>query len=155
MHPVPGAPEPLDPDVDLTSTAQAAEVSSHPWTLVAVAVGGGIGALARHAVGLALADASAGFPWSTLVVNVVGALAIGLLMALLTAAPAPHPLLRPALGVGLLGGFTTFSTAMVDTLALSAPLGIAYALGTLVPALLAVVAGLALGERLAERRWPR
>jgi CrcB protein len=66
---------------------------------------------------------------NTLVVNVVGCLLIGVLMTVITDFVSPHRLVRPFLGVGVLGGFTTFSTSCADTLSLVAA-------GRPVPALL-------------------
>lgn len=80
-----------------------------------VFVGGGLGALLRYGVGLALprADAAA-FPTATLAVNLAGSLAIGVLAAALGEKDAA----RAFWLVGVLGGFTTFSTFSLDTLAL-------------------------------------
>src|SRR5690606_31662397 len=58
--------------------------------------------------------ASSAWPWVTLVVNASGCLLIGVLMAVVRELRAPHRLLRPFLGVGVLGGYTTFSTFAVD-----------------------------------------
>lgn len=86
----------------------------HEWQVVAaVAVGGGIGAVARYAASLWWPAAPGGFPWTTLAVNAVGCAAIGVLMVLVTRARPVHPLVRPFFGPGLLGGFTTFSTYAV------------------------------------------
>lgn len=120
-----------------------------------IAAGGALGALARYAVALALP--AAGFPWATLLVNVSGSLAIGVLMVLLTeVAGRPHRLARPFVGVGLLGGYTTFSTYAVDAhlLAGSGALGAAalYVIGTVVGALLAVEAGMALTRLLTRTK---
>ena len=80
--------------------------------LAAVAVGGSAGSAARYEVALLLPhDAGTGVPWATLAVNAVGCLLIGVLIVLVE---GRHPLLRPLLGVGVLGGFTTFSTYAVD-----------------------------------------
>ncbi|HYO85242.1 MAG TPA: CrcB family protein [Dermatophilaceae bacterium] len=52
-----------------------------------------------------------GFPWAVLVVNVAGSVAIGVLLVLVVEVmPSPHRLLRPFMGTGVLGGFTTMST---------------------------------------------
>lgn len=84
------------------------------WILVAVA--GGLGSCARYAVTLACARWSS-FPWGTLVVNVVGSLALGfVLQALLMAELRPE--WKLAVGTGFLGAFTTYSTFSVETLRL-------------------------------------
>ncbi|GAA1420107.1 fluoride efflux transporter CrcB [Streptomyces thermospinosisporus] len=84
-------------------------------TVAAVALGGGAGAAARHAAAVHWPTPAHGFPWTTLGVNIAGCALIGVLMVLLTEARRTrHPLLRPFLGTGVLGGFTTFSTYTVD-----------------------------------------
>ncbi len=84
--------------------------------LLLIAAGGAGGAVARHLVGqAALRWLGAGWPWGTLAVNVVGGLAMGLLIGWLTAAEPPNATaLRYALGVGVLGGFTTFSAFSLE-----------------------------------------
>lgn len=80
----------------------------------AVALGGALGALARWAVGLALPAHPGAFPLGTFLINVVGCLLMGVLVVLVTENRESHPMLRPFLGVGVLGGFTTFSTFATD-----------------------------------------
>ena len=81
-----------------------------------VAVGGAIGAVARYGVGVGAARwFGLGFPWGTLAVNVIGGLAMGVLAA---RAGPEHEALRLALGVGVLGGFTTFSAFSLETVRL-------------------------------------
>ncbi|BAJ29967.1 putative camphor resistance protein CrcB [Kitasatospora setae KM-6054] len=83
--------------------------------VAAVAAGGVFGACARYGLGLWWPTARDGFPWTTLLVNAVGCAAIGVVLVVLTEGPrVPHPLLRPFLATGVLGGFTTFSTYAVD-----------------------------------------
>lgn len=109
-----GPPDPSDPD------AVPAAGVGHPSLLAvvaAVAVGGVVGAEARYGLAVALPHAPGAWPWSTLVANVTGCLLIGVLMVLVTERLRPHPLMRPLLGVGVLGGYTTFSTYTVDVLA--------------------------------------
>jgi CrcB protein len=105
--------------------------------LVAVALGGAVGAVLRWACGELVAD-GAGFPWTTFAVNVVGCLAIGLLPAL-----TRRPVVLAALGPGLLGGFTTMSAYAEQSRALLAGgqtgTALAYLLGTLAACLAAVV----------------
>lgn len=125
-----------------------------PGVLAVVAVGGALGSLGRYAVGLGLPHRVGEFPWGTMVVNLSGAFAIGLLVAYLMDRPGSHPLARPFLGVGVLGGWTTYSAFAVDLLQL-ADAGritalLAYAVGTLLLGTLAVGAGTAAGRAL----WP-
>lgn len=86
------------------------------WTVwFAVAAGGALGAMLRHAVnGASLRVFGPNFPWGTAIVNVSGSFLMGLLIAWL-AGREPHPAaLRAFLSVGLLGAFTTFSTFSLD-----------------------------------------
>ncbi len=95
----------------------------HPMTvLLVVMCAGAVGVALRYGIGAFVTErvGHGGFPWSTLVVNVVGALAMGVVVALLdgSSSGAGHELLRPALAIGLLGGFTTFSAFAYDAVAL-------------------------------------
>ncbi|MET8094589.1 CrcB family protein [Micromonospora sp. NPDC005220] len=104
-----------DPDVDLRLPADRRELTARPATiLAAIAAGGALGALARAGLQHAVPHQPAGFPWATFTVNTSGCLLIGVLMAVLGHLGGGHPLARPFLGVGVLGGFTTFSTYAVD-----------------------------------------
>lgn len=101
--------------------------------VAAIAIGGAVGACARYGIELAWPTPAGGFPWATFVVNVSGCALMGALMVAITELWVGHRLLRPLLGTGVLGGYTTFSTFAgdVDTLA---------AAGHPVPALLYLVA---------------
>ena len=139
---------PLDPDIDLHDPAQRRELPDRGWrVLAAIAAGGVIGAELRYGLGLLLPPGRSSFPWATLLVNVTGGFAIGVLMAVLGRIERPHPLLRPFFGVGILGGLTTFSTYSTDTYRLidaGRPLlALGYAVFTLAAALVATVAGAA------------
>ncbi|MFI6861391.1 fluoride efflux transporter CrcB [Streptomyces sp. NPDC050421] len=79
-----------------------------------VALGGATGASARYGATLLWPTATGGFPWTTLVVNVVGCAVIGVFMVVISEAWPAHRLVRPFFGTGVLGGFTTFSTYAVD-----------------------------------------
>lgn len=80
-----------------------------------VALGGAVGSVARYGMGLAAVRLfGAAFPWGTLIVNVLGSLAIGVLAARTAEADSA----RLLLGVGLLGGFTTFSAFSLETVRL-------------------------------------
>ena len=87
------------------------------WVFVGGA--GAVGVLLRYVLGGWLARASGGmFPWETLAINVAGCLAIGLLAGALDRGAPLSPSVRMALMVGLLGGFTTFSSFALETLRL-------------------------------------
>ncbi|MEU9335450.1 CrcB family protein [Streptomyces sp. NPDC048290] len=79
-----------------------------------VALGGALGASARYGAALLWPTAADGFPWTTLGVNTLGCAAIGVFMVLIGEVWAAHRLVRPFVGTGVLGGFTTFSTYAVD-----------------------------------------
>jgi|1185.fasta_scaffold1152655_1 CrcB protein len=107
----------------------------------ATAIGGALGALARWGLESAFPTGHGGFPWVTFLINVAGS-------ALLAALPLLPVVRRHAwagvlLGAGVLGGFTTMSTASVDTFTLldggHVALGSAYCLGTVGAALSAVL----------------
>lgn len=87
---------------------------------IAVAVGGALGSVARHAVNVAFAHLTESTtPYATATVNILGSLVIGVLAGL-TAGGKLHmtPIVRTFVFVGILGGFTTFSSFMLDTLTL-------------------------------------
>ncbi|MFE9202328.1 CrcB family protein [Micromonospora sp. NPDC007230] len=149
----------VDPDVDLRVPADRGELTAHPAAVLGViAAGGVLGALARAGLQTAFPHPPTGFPWATFGVNVTGCLLIGVLMAVISARPAA-PLVRPFLGVGVLGGYTTFSTYVVDVqraVAAGAPgTALAYLAATLVGALLAVWLGDALAGRVLARAGDR
>jgi CrcB protein len=110
--------------------------------LVAVALGGAVGAVLRWALGEAVPDGG-GFPWTTFAVNVSGCLAIGLLPAL-----TRRPILVAALGPGLLGGYTTMSAYAEQSRALLAGGHTATALLYVVGTLAACIGAVLLAERL-------
>jgi CrcB protein len=116
-----------------------------------VALGGAVGSVARYGVGVLLAAATRDFPWSTLGINVVGSLVLG---AVVAAYPAGASAPRLLLGVGLCGGFTTFSTFGVETLALvergEAARAAAYVGASVALGLAAAALGLALGRAVAR-----
>ncbi len=146
---------PIDPDAAGVDDRAGHTATPTPHILAVIALGGVVGTLAQHGLAQALPTAYGHLPWSTFLVNVSGSLLLGLLMVLLEAALAPSRYLRPFLGVGVLGGYTTFSTYTSDVRALlaggHAPVALAYLFGTVAACLLATLAGIALG-RLIETR---
>jgi CrcB protein len=106
----------VDPDIDLHDPEQRRETRPRQWDLVvATAAGGVIGAEARYGLGLAVPHSGAQFPWSTVIINATGCAVIGAVMVILLELTSPHRLVRPFLTVGVLGGYTTYSTFAVDT----------------------------------------
>ncbi|RDI55629.1 fluoride efflux transporter FluC [Nocardia mexicana] len=116
--------------------------------LLAVALGGGLGAVARYGLAQWWPTPPGGFPWATFVTNVTGCFLIGVLMVAVAEIWIAHPLIRPFLGVGVLGGFTTFSTYANEIGELLRPgeamVACVYLVGTLASALLATVAAMRL-----------
>ncbi len=87
-------------------------------TVVLVAVGGAFGTLARYELSLAVPVRPGAFPATTLLINVVGALLLGVLLGAVGRNAPNDRIMRPLLGVGFLGGFTTFSTFAIETVQL-------------------------------------
>lgn len=114
------------------------------------ALGGALGALGRWAVAGALPTGAGAWPWATLLVNLTGCLLLGALLAVLLARFPAATRLRPFLAVGVLGGYTTYSTFAVETVRLvddgRAGLAAGYVLASVLGGALAVVAGLLLGR---------
>ncbi len=125
------------------------------WAVVGV--GGAVGSLARWAVAVRTPDGSR-LPWGTLVVNVTGAFALGLLVVLVARRRPRSRYVLPFLGTGLLGGYTTFSAVMLELRDLGAAsrpgAGAAYVALTLVLGIGAAVAGMALAGAIATERAP-
>jgi len=122
-------------------------------TYLLVAVFGAAGAVSRYAVDGWITDLGRGqFPWGTMAINVAGAFALGVLVALTTERLLPHPNWRVAVGIGFLGSFTTFSTYAYETVRLAedGAVGLAFfnAAGMVALGLVAAFAGLALGRAL-------
>jgi CrcB protein len=158
---------PVDPGVPQTTPATARRwanwVLRERWDiLLVIAAGGALGSLARWAVTEVVSNDPWHLPWGTFLENVGGAFALGLLMVFVLDVWPPHRYLRPFLAVGVLGGYTTFSTYMLDTHALlvdgHAPAALGYLFGTMIIGLLAVGAGVLLARitvRSAQRRLSR
>ena len=136
----------VDPDVDLHDPQQRGELRGRGWPVLVVIAGGGVlGALARAA--LATHDATlSGFPTATVFVNVLGSALIGVLMTVITTCGV-HRLVRPFLGVGVLGGFTTFSAYAVDVARLVEGGQAGVALATFVVTPIAALAAVWVGAR--------
>ena len=92
------------------------------------------------------------FPWGTFVVNISGAFVIGVVFTVMTQRGWGTPLLRSAITVGFLGSYTTFSTLMIDSYALTTHRDLALAaanvLGSVAAGLVAVYLGVVAGRAL-------
>jgi len=123
-------------------------------TWLAIAVGGAVGSVARHGVNVLVHGRwpMARFPFATLIVNVAGCLIIGLLAGLIMSERLTLRFYwREFLFVGILGGFTTFSTFGLDTITLARTQSMSAALWNVTAhvliGLLAVQAGIFFGSR--------
>jgi fluoride exporter len=144
---------PVDPDVDLHVPMHRQELAgTHGWVLAVIALGGALGAATRYGLSVAIPYTPGSFPSATFLINVSGCFMIGVLMVSITERYRAHPLLRPFLGVGVLGGFTTFSTYAEEVRALlnsqRTITGLGYLAGTVASAIIAVWLGISL-TRLA------
>ncbi|MFC2953051.1 fluoride efflux transporter CrcB [Marinicaulis aureus] len=122
----------------------------HIW--LAVAAGGAVGAMARHAVSrTAMHLLGPNFPWGTLVANIMGSFVMGLIIVWLAHREPVSPALRVFLTVGLLGAFTTFSTFSLDVVTLYRDRTIviagAYLLASVILSVSALLGGLAIGRQ--------
>ncbi len=116
-----------------------------------VAAGGAVGALGRYQLGRAVmhwVGPGSSFPWATLAANMIGCAAMGLLFGWLARHGGANETMRLLLGVGLLGGFTTFSAFSLEMLLLiqrgSAGLAVAYTGLSVLAGLAALYGGLVL-----------
>lgn len=115
-----------------------------------VMAGGAAGAALRFQLARILPVSASGWPWPTFAANVAGGLAMGILAGWLLRGGESGEPMRLLLGVGLLGGFTTFSAFSLEMAMMiergQAVLAVSYALASVLLALIAVFAGLALGR---------
>lgn len=121
--------------------------------LVLVFLGGGLGAVSRHLAAMTVMRLSGpGFPWGTMVVNIVGSLAMGLLIAWLARRSSGDADLRLLLATGFLGGFTTFSAFSLDAVTLyergALTAAAAYVIASVTVSILALFGGLWLARQL-------
>lgn len=181
-HPAPEPPQsgkrfhelPLDPDLDAGEDQQhhrgpsardrtgATRRSRWPpihWrSVAAVGLGGLLGGLARYGIGLLWPTPVGAFPSATLVINTSGAFLLALLLVVVLEVLPPTTYLRPTLGTGFLGAYTTFSSVAVagDQLTTHGHTTIAamYLAGSVVAGVLAACLGLVLGRFIAGSRAP-
>jgi CrcB protein len=118
--------------------------------LVAVLIGGAIGTGLRLGLDDLFAVPDNAFPVSTLIINVVGSLLLGFLVARVW--PTAPAWIRAGVGPGILGGFTTFSAVMISMVTLAASGGVLLALVYLVATLVLGIGAAALGVVVGRRR---
>jgi fluoride exporter len=119
--------------------------------LLAVALGGALGSLARYGVDKLIERRSFSiFPWSTFTINATGCLLIGVVIAALVDRNQTPAWIRVGLVVGVLGGYTTFSTFAQEGLSLfeegRSGVALAYTLGSVITGVMAVYVGTRIGR---------
>jgi CrcB protein len=146
---------PVDPDAGPgTDVFRQRSRTQRRWDIaLVIAAGGAVGGGARYLLSTSWPHPDGGFPWATFIENVSGSLLLGALMVFLLEVWRPRRYARPFLGVGVLGGYTTFSTYTADIDALlragAVPVALAYLFGTLVVGFFATWTGLTLARRIA------
>ncbi|MFO6451611.1 MULTISPECIES: fluoride efflux transporter FluC [unclassified Aeromicrobium] len=132
------------------ASSQARPLYASPVALVLVLIGGALGTAVRASLAEAFPPADGAWPWATFTVNVVGSFLLGALVAAVSGREVGRlRYVRPALGAGVLGGFTTYSTFAVEVDRLvsggALGLGLAYAVLSVVLGVLAAAAGVLVG----------
>ena len=132
-------------------TARQAQIAAMMTTLFQVALGGALGASTRYLTNVAVMRwIGPGFPYGTMLVNILGSFLMGVLVVLLAHKGGTR--FAPLLMTGVLGGFTTFSAYSLDAFTLwergQVALAGAYVIGTVVLSIAALVTGI-----LAMRGW--
>jgi CrcB protein len=126
--------------------------------LVAVAVGGALGTVARYELALAEPVGSGRFPWATFGANVIGSLVLGIAVVVWADPRGVTGVARAFVAVGICGGLTTFSTWMVESVLLTRDgdggLAVFYLLVSLVVGFAAVALGVTGARRVMQRPVP-
>ena len=119
-----------------------------------IALGGGLGASARYGLSQLSARILGGvFPWGTLAANVLGGLAMGVLFGYMMARTGASPALRLFLGVGVLGGFTTFSSFSLETFLMIERQDYGAAASYILASVILSIFALFLGVLIARKLW--
>jgi fluoride exporter len=132
----------------MVAVAHSVDSAGHePLVRVAAIAGGGaLGTLGRYGVSRALVPPVLGFPWDTFLVNVAGSFVLGVIVVLVVERWPPTRYVRPFVAIGFCGGFTTFSTMVVQAAQLGqhhrVGLAAVYLLASLAVGLVAAAAGM-------------
>jgi fluoride exporter len=155
--------------IEPTPTVETAEGRTRPsvearppaGVLAAIGTGGTLGALARYAILRGWPVTSGQLPWSTLVINVSGSVLLGVVVTLVIERWPPTRYVRPFFGIGVCGGYTTWSTFMTEAALLVRDhrpgLAVVYVALSLGAGLAATYAGIGLARLWpieAKRRYP-
>lgn len=146
-------------DLEIIGSGPARPALSRWQVLLLVGAGGAIGAAARHLIAVLMPTISTPtlieLPRATLIVNVLGCLALGILTGLIEARPTLPRWVQPLVGTGVFGGFTTFSTVVLEGSAMMGAdfpfLAFSYAAATIAGAILAAALGVLLGAMIGRR----
>ncbi len=144
---------PIDPDLVAEDLPAALRTAGLPWRVLAViAAGGAVGAIARYALLSGVPTRPGQFPVGTFVINVSGSAALGVLAVVVAERFRQHHLVRPLLGTGLLGAYTTYSTFAVEAAVLTrdghATAALGYVLASVAAGMAAVVAAVVATRRV-------
>lgn len=124
--------------------------------LLIIGLGGAIGATARYLIEVFFPSPPSTIPWATFFINISGSFILGLVIALSTEIWPPSPYRRAFLGVGFCGGYTTFSTWMIEVTTLAAKgeiiLALVYVLASLVLGVVAVGGGIFIIQKVGNRQ---
>jgi CrcB protein len=149
-------------EVEDVRRADAAAAQGRPGVpfdvLLAIALGGALGAPARYEVAQLVPVKSGSFPWATFWTNVSGAFVLAVFLSILVERLPPTRYARPFFAVGFLGAYTTFSTLAVETATLvkdgDVALGVGYTLASIIAGLAVAALGIAFARALPGGRTP-
>lgn len=121
------------------------------FAFLAVGIGGALGSMLRYALATTMVERiGPGFPWHTAAINVIGSFLIGIIAVYSQSSIGWSPYVSAFVMVGVLGGFTTFSTFSYDTVTLLSDgvpvVALAYSFGTVIFGVLAAIVGMALAR---------
>ena len=144
-------------ELEDTNSPQPTGVSTtpprHASVLLAIAIGGALGAPARYEVAQLIPVTPGTFPWATFWTNISGAFVLGVFLTVVLERLPPTRFIRPFFGIGFLGAYTTFSTFAVETAKLvkdgHVALGVGYTLVSIAVGLAVAYLGILLGRALA------